>query len=329
MATGIINRSYGRSFIMNNDGGKPIYCRPLLPRSGTGSSGSAPRDIYFNSMEPGAGKTGTNSNYLMTDDFSRGAWYELNYDDAVAIDSTFANVCGWGGNIYDPITPPSASVSGGVGLHGRTYAATSGYLDGTIGGHNMAEHGFSGSTHVTESYFRLYFQRQSDYNGGHEKMFDFTRGFGTGQMVALAYNYFGTGQIRGIPYLHQDDGVASQPGNGWFLSNQAPIVYTNSGSWYCVEMHIKLNTPGVWDGLWEMWLDDMGIDGRSGPATPTLRSQYTDVLYRNSGSEASVDIGGIWIENWANAPTTGTTYYSNIIVSKTGPIGFAPFPENQ
>lgn len=309
-------------------GGNAIGALPTLTITEGAPATSAPRHMYFNSLEPGAGSVGTNPNYLMTDDFSRGDWYLVDYDTASATGG-FLQVAGWGGNIYEnPITPPGAIVGGGVGLHGRPYAASSGYMDGTPGGRNMAEHGFVGGTSVDEAYFRIYFQCQPGYVGGHEKQFDFTRGFGTGQLVALSYIQ-GSNVVNYISYLHQDDGVLSQPGNGWMTANQAPAVSPIvNGHWYFLEMHVRLNTPGTYNGLFEMWMDDCGTTGRTGPATPTLRTRYTDVLYRSAG-ESAVHLGGIWIENWANPGSTGIEYYANIIVSRTGPIGFAPFPENQ
>lgn len=313
MAGGIIKPPPGRGGIMSMEG-KPIKGFPLTVPVGGGTQ--PPLNRWFNSSEPGG--DGSNTDYLMADNFERGWWYKLNYDDALLVGDDFLSQCGWGGNIFDPITP--ASASDGPGFR-STWAATSGYLDGTIGGHNMAEHGFVSGTTVTEAYFRLYFQRQSDYIGGHEKMFDFTRGFGTAQMLGLAYNYFGTGRIRFISYLHQDD---SRPGGAenWLIPNMATELVCTNGHWYFLEMHMVLNTGGLYNGTFEMWMDDFGTDGYSGPSTPTLRCQYNDIMWLNGTTEAGYTIGGIWIENWANEPSTGTTFYDNIIVSRTGPIGF-------
>lgn len=30
----------------------------------------------------------------------------------------------------------------------------------------------------------------------------------------------------------------------------------NSGKWYCVVGHVKLNTPGNQDGIFEFWIND-------------------------------------------------------------------------
>jgi hypothetical protein len=283
------------------------------------TTGSA-NNMYFNSSEPGG--DGSNSNYLLADDFEDGDWYSKDCDQANG-SGGLLQTDGWCGTIYaNPITPSGAAVCGGAGFRGTNCAASGGYHSGSIGGRNMADHGFAGGvTNLNEAYFRLYFQPQSDYVGGHEKMFDFTRGVGTGAMVALCYNYFGSGNIKCIPYLHQDDGVQGQS-NGWMGSNMASEITMVPTHWYYIEMRVKLNTPGSYNGTFEWWMNDCGVSGTACTGTPTLRGRYTNVLYRNS-AESSVTLGGIWIENWANAATRGTMYYDNVIAAKA-PIGFAP-----
>jgi hypothetical protein len=283
-------------------------------------SAAPPSSMYFNSSE--AGGDGSNPNYLMADDFEDGSWYSKNCDDANN-SGGLLQTDGWCGTIYaNPITPANAAVCGGVGLAGTNCAATGGYHSGAIGGENMASHGFVGGvTDLTEAYFRVYFQPQSDYSGGHEKMFDFTRNTESGELVALCYNYFGSQTIGCIPYLHQDDGVQGQA-NGWMRSNVASTVTIARTHWYYFEMHVKLNTPGSYDGVFEWWMNDCGTTGTSCSGAPTLRGRYTTVKYRDAGAESSVTLGGIWIENWANEATTGTMYYDNVVASKA-PIGFA------
>jgi hypothetical protein len=281
---------------------------------------AAPNSMYFNSSETGG--DGSNPNYLLADDFEDGNWYSKNCDDANN-SGGLLQTDGWCGTIYaNPITPANAAVCGNAGLAGTNCAATSGYHSGAIGGRNMASHGFvGGATNLNEAYFRVYFQPQADYVGGHEKMFDFTRDAESGQLVALCYNYFGSQTMGCIPYLHQDDGVQGQA-NAWMRSNMASTVTLVPTHWYYFEMHVKLNTPGAYDGVFEWWLNDCGVAGTSCTGTPTLRGRYTNVKYRDSGAESSVTLGGIWIENWANEATIGTMYYDNVIASKAQ-IGFA------
>lgn len=273
--------------------------------------------MFFNSGEIGCG---TDPNVLMCDDFESGTWYTKDCDQANS-SGGLLQTKGWCGTIYaNPITPAGAAVCGNVGFRSNC-AATSGLHTG-VGGRNMASHGFT-QTGLSEASYRLYFQPQADYTGGHEKMFDFERGVGSGQMVALCYNVFSSQTISCMPYLHQDGGLLGNPGGSWMPPNVGPNLTLQRAHWYFIEMHLKLNTPGSFDGLFEWWLDDCGTDGLGCTGTPTLRARYTTVLFRNA-AEASVTIGSLWIENWANAATVGTMYYDNVKAAKTGPIGFRP-----
>lgn len=270
----------------------------------------------FNSSEAGCG---TDPNVLICDDFEDGTWYEKDCDQARS-SGGLLQTDGWCGTIYaNPITPANAAVCGNVGYRSNC-AATGGFHAGPIGGRNMAKHGWADGP-LTEATLRLYFQPQLDYVGGHEKMFDFTRG--SAAMVALCYNYFGNGVIRCIPYLHQNDGLPGQA-SAWMGSNVAPELSIQPGHWYAFQMRVKLNTPGLYDGTFEHWLDDCGTSGTACTGSPTLRGRYTNVKFRNAGAESSVFLEGIWIENWANKATIGTMYYDNVKVAKVGPIPFAP-----
>lgn len=273
-----------------------------------------PNAMYFNSAE----KCEADPNALLCDDFEDGDWYKVNYDKAMS-SGGLLQTDGWGGTIYaEPITPAGAAVCGNKGYRSNC-AATSGFHAGSVGGRNMADHAFVGNTSVTDAYLRVYFQPQSDYDGGHEKMFDFTYGgSGSAQMIALCYNYFGGETIACIPYLHQDDGIQGAA-SGWVRSNAGPELTLQRGHWYAFQFHIKLNTPGQYNGTLEWFLDDC-TTGCTG--SPTLRGRSTAVLFRNAGSESSYGIKGIWIENWANAATVGTMLYDNVRAGKSF-IGFA------
>ena len=269
---------------------------PPPPPAGTGS-------MYFNSAEAGCG---TDANTVLCDDFEDGTWYEKDCDQANT-SGGLLQTDGWCGNIYaNPITPAGAAVCGAKGF--RSNCAAHGGLHTSVGGVNMAQHRFYGGA-VNEAWWRVYFQPQNDYDGGHEKMFGFVRE--GGQLVSHCYNYFGGETIQCIPMQHQER---------WIGSNLAPAVTIQRGHWYYFEVHVKLNTPGFYDGVLEFWMDDCGTAGTSCPLSPTRRSYDAKVLYR-SASESSMTLDGIWIENWANAATYGSMLYDNVRVSRGGPVG--------
>jgi hypothetical protein len=284
---------------------------------------SAPA-LYYNSSEPGC--DGSDPNTLLCDDFESGFWYTADADHGGGT----AAQKGWYGTIYaNPITPPGAAVCGSAGFL-SSCVATSGYHTGSIGGVNMAKHGLAGGAQVQEAWFRIYFQPQADYNGGHEKMFEFLANAGNSSTILVGtYNYFGSGQLRAINFLHQSPAYINNnphPTSGWLEPNIAPQLTLIDGHWYYYEFHVKLNTPGQYDGVFEAWLDDLGPNGTSGPATPTKRWDWSPangnhgLMWLDSGE--TYTIGGIWLENWANAPSVGTEYYDNVRIAKAGPIGF-------
>ncbi len=303
--------------------GNSPYRGPAVISSG----GTQPAvNRYFTSTEPGG--DGSDPGVAFATNFMRpdgsGKWYDYDFDTANA-NGGFTNASvisatqGWGGTIYaNPVTPAGAVAN--VACRSATWSATSGYLDGGIGGRNMADHDFYGQLEYEEVWFRVFFKWSSDYVGSHEKMFDLTRGgLGANQLLALSFNYFGSNQIKFIPYLHQDDGLPGSPvGGAWMGANLTADITCSVGRWYAYEMHVKLNTPGVYDGVFEFWMDDMGTDGYGGPAVNlTKRGAYTNVLYRNNTTEAGVKISGVWIENWANNGTSGsvgTEYYNWVMV---------------
>jgi hypothetical protein len=278
--------------------------------------------LYYNSSEPGC--DGSDPNTLLCDDFESGFWYTADADHGGGT----AAQKGWYGTIYaNPITPPGAAVCGGAGFL-SSCAASSGVMPVNNQG-NMAKHGLAGGAQVTEAWFRVYFQHQSDYVAGHEKMLEVLASPNGGTILVGTNNYFGSNQIRAINKLHASPAYINNnphPTDGWLEPNVAPQLTLINGHWYYYEFHVKLNTPGQYNGVFEAWLDDLGPNGTSGPATPTKRWDWSPangnhgLMWLDSGE--TYTIGGIWLENWANKASYGTEYYDNVRVAKAGPIGF-------
>lgn len=82
----------------------------------------------------------------------------------------------------------------------------------------------------------------------------------------------------------------------------------NRERWFCVEVRMKLNTPGASDGIIAFW-----VDGK-------LEAQSTNLDWR--GRYADYGINAIFLENYVNTAfsQTQTRYMDNFIVS-TQPIG--------
>jgi hypothetical protein len=81
----------------------------------------------------------------------------------------------------------------------------------------------------------------------------------------------------------------------------------NSGRWFCVEGHEKLNTPGKSDGIFEFWIND------------TLQAQSTNLNWHGTwnSNPSNYKINTILFENYWNAgsPVLQERYFDNIVIS--------------
>ncbi len=81
----------------------------------------------------------------------------------------------------------------------------------------------------------------------------------------------------------------------------------NSGKWYCVEAHVKLNTSGNKDGVFELWIND------------TLQAGSYDLDWHNTwnSNPANPTINAIFLENYWNdgSPVLQERYMDNFVIS--------------
>ncbi len=82
---------------------------------------------------------------------------------------------------------------------------------------------------------------------------------------------------------------------------------TNSGKWYCVVGHVKLNTPGEQDGIFEFWIND------------TLQASSTNLDWHSTwnNNPDNMHINAIFFENYWNSgsPVEQERYFDNIVIS--------------
>lgn len=104
--------------------------------------------------------------------------------------------------------------------------------------------------------------------------------------IGQKVNFFvlsGVGQCRNVAFGYSNGALAATPQICWadgtsttnFLMNQASwgeTAHLNEWHWY--EQHVRLNTPGVRDGIAEMWIDDV------------LYVRHTNVPIRDVGDTA-------------------------------------------
>lgn len=86
---------------------------------------------------------------------------------------------------------------------------------------------------------------------------------------------------------------------------------TNVGTWFCIEVHMKLNTGGADDGVFEYWINDQ------------LEAQRTGINWIGTYSEYGIN--AVYLEHyWTSVPFTRIQqrYLDNFVVS-TSRIGCA------
>lgn len=101
---------------------------------------------------------------------------------------------------------------------------------------------------------------------------------------------------------------------GWKAGRTDMFNDANAGRWYCVEGHVRLNTPSVNDGVFEFWIDD------------TLQAGSYNLNWHGNwnADPANMAINAVFFENYWNAgsPVEQERYFDNLVIS-TARIGCA------
>jgi len=81
----------------------------------------------------------------------------------------------------------------------------------------------------------------------------------------------------------------------------------NAGNWYCVVGHVKLNTPGKSDGVFEFWIND------------TLQQSATNLNWHGNynANPSSMTINAVFFESYWNSgsPVEQERYFDNLLIS--------------
>lgn len=176
----------------------------------------------------------------------------------------------------------------------------------------------AGTKNYTDLYWRLYVKNQPGWQGdGADKLAraivfaksDWSEAAighvwsgGTGNVYLMLDPASGTDtsgnlQASGYNDVNNFRWLGAQPSNTPIFNS------TNVGQWYCVEAHMKLNSPGQSNGVFEMWINS------------NLEAQETGLNWL--GNYSAYGINGLFIENYWNAgpPVTENRYLDNIVVS--------------
>lgn len=282
--------------------------RFLAAPQGGGGGGQAPLHLFFNSLE--AGMNGSNPNFRLTDDFSRGFYFITTANPVIGN-------AGWNGTPFGSPDPQGTNFGrAGAGVNGGWCVSNGGH-SGIGQAAAMADHEFSAV--AMEIYCRFMIKCQADCRYGQEKGFTWNRGpAGVGGIFFGSMFYGGSGSSISVePHfysINQDANLGQNQGNDLAVG---PNVA--GGPWFMMEWHLKLNGNG--SDLVEMFGDPCGATGMTHPASPTLRLRYTNASLRPGGDSTST-FRSVWWENWANPASQGEMLQDQLSVSITGPIGF-------
>lgn len=181
-----------------------------------------------------------------------------------------------------------------------------------------------GTANYREVYYRVYVRNQSGWIGGGGDKLMRAIVFSASDWSEAAIGHVWSGSSPNENYLLLDPvsgtdtaGTVQTVGYNDFAhfrwlgsaQSQTPLFdAAHVGNWYCVEVHMKLNTPGQLDGVVEL-----RINGN-------LEAQRTGLNFL--GKYQTYGINAVFLENWWNSgsPQAQERYFDDFIVSSQ-PIG--------
>jgi len=272
---------------------------------------TAKADPYFNSAEPGCNPANPNPNYLMCDDWEDGTHIAVNNSADPANDGW------WLTSIRN--MPGGAACGGGAGLVGTNCSQRNILIlnsDGSGSNAYVSTHGWYQDQRLDGYRMRFYFMFRPGYVfGNSQKFLSGQDGPHTPGIV-----HFGLGRNVDVMELCPVESCNNR--NGPYLQqNQGNNITLVPGKQYYFEVRFVLNTPGVSNGIFQMWINDCGATGIC-TGSPILRESRSDVLYRAAGDNRQ--FGGIFLDIWGNPSDGGTLDIDQLIVARdsNGLIGF-------
>jgi hypothetical protein len=190
--------------------------------------------------------------------------------------------------------------------------------------------GVDSATRFREVYYRVYLRSEAGWNSGtssnHSKFSRATSFVAPDWSQAMIAHFWSGGRGNSNNYLRNDPagcvsgtvvrcvGYNDFPRLKWLGAvNGTTAVFAppNAGTWNCIEMHVRLNNPGMSNGVAEFW-----VDGH----LETSRSNLNFV-----DGYAEYGINAVLLENYINngSPQPQSRFWDNFVVS-TRRIGCLP-----
>ena len=183
----------------------------------------------------------------------------------------------------------------------------------------------AGTAKYRELYWRIYLKNQTGWTGGGGgklgRVTVFAKADWSQAMIAHTWTEGASASETALlldPASGTDDAgnVITQGYNDfnhlrWLGAETSSVpMFTAStvGQWYCVEVHVKLNSAGASDGVEEMWVN----------GTKAATAANLNFL----GAYSAYGLNAVFIENYWNngSPVAQERYIDNLVVS-TQPIG--------
>ena len=249
-------------------------------------------------------------------------------DDFESTDTLSARYMEWDTHDGDFVPLDGVGRDGSRGMRALWHAygsSSAGWLHKTFGRNPTNYQGKNApnpTEDYTEIYWRIDLRNQPGWQGGGAD--NLTKIFCFGSATTWAQAYVGDIRSAGVgggddnylemdPYTGIDENgeLATTKYNnydnmtalGRKEGNIDLFSTKNSGKWYCIEAHLKLNTIGYSDGIFEFWIND------------TLQAGTYDLNWVRDWSEYGIN--AIYVENYwkLGSPVTQERYLDNLVIS--------------
>jgi hypothetical protein len=265
--------------------------------------------VYFSSASaaeskcPGGGNT--DPDVLWCDDFEDPTPVSEKYFEYDDHNGSFVRV-------------PGVGLNGSYGMRVRWEPGqvSAGNFKRTFGRNPVSSQSHSG-TDFREIYWRQYLKMEPGWVGSPDKL---------SRAMILADSKWAQAMIAHLWSGRNNDYLVIDPASGikhgrlattryndsanlaWLgaRSGATPVFDSRSaGRWFCIEAHVKLNTAGRSDGIFEFWVDNELAAGRN------------DLNWVDSWQEYGIN--AIFFENYWNdgAPGERIRYFDNIVISRS------------
>ncbi len=182
----------------------------------------------------------------------------------------------------------------------------------------------AGTARYTDLYWRLYLRLQPGWTGGGGDKLSRALVLASPQWAEAVVAPVWSGKKKDRNYLLVDPASGTDARGdlmttkyndtprirflGLAPSRTAIFADASAGRWHCIEAHVRLNTPGVADGVFELWIDDAAEARRD---RLNWRGEYT-----------AYGLNALFVENYWNrgSPARQERYIDNLVVS-TSRIG--------